>query len=138
MPGRRAASVDPSSASPARASAETVVGWIPSCRRRSIQWLRAMRKAWADAGLDPATVGYVECHATGTPLGDRTELTALRELLAGRTGDPVVVADYLTGHGVSGGSISAVNGYGESRPIDTNETREGRARNRRTELVVQK
>ena len=48
-----------------------------------------------------------------------------------------VVADYLTGHGVSGAKISAVNGYGESRPIDTNDTAEGRARNRRTELNVQ-
>lgn len=48
-----------------------------------------------------------------------------------------VVADYLSGHGVSGAKISAVNGYGESRPIDTNDTAEGRARNRRTELNVQ-
>jgi len=48
-----------------------------------------------------------------------------------------VVADYLTGNGVSGAKISSVNGYGESRPIDTNDTAEGRARNRRTELNVQ-
>ena len=48
-----------------------------------------------------------------------------------------VVADYLTGHGVANAEISAVNGYGESKPIDTNDTAEGRARNRRTELNVQ-
>ncbi len=48
-----------------------------------------------------------------------------------------VVGDYLTGNGVSGAKISAVNGYGESRPIDTNDTAEGRARNRRTDLNVQ-
>ncbi len=48
-----------------------------------------------------------------------------------------VVGDYLTGHGVSGAKISAVNGYGESKPIDTNDTAEGRARNRRTDLNVQ-
>jgi len=48
-----------------------------------------------------------------------------------------VVGEYLTGNGVSGAKISAVNGYGESRPIDTNDTAEGRARNRRTELNVQ-
>lgn len=48
-----------------------------------------------------------------------------------------VVADYLNDKGVEGGKIVAVNGYGESKPIDTNETAEGRARNRRTELNVQ-
>jgi OOP family OmpA-OmpF porin len=48
-----------------------------------------------------------------------------------------VVGEYLTGNGVSGAKISSVNGYGESRPIDTNDTAEGRARNRRTELNVQ-
>jgi OOP family OmpA-OmpF porin len=48
-----------------------------------------------------------------------------------------VVGEYLTGNGVSGAKISAVNGYGESKPIDTNDTAEGRARNRRTELNVQ-
>jgi OOP family OmpA-OmpF porin len=48
-----------------------------------------------------------------------------------------VVADYLNDKGVEGGKIVAVNGYGESKPIDTNDTAEGRARNRRTELNVQ-
>ena len=46
--------------------------------------LRTLRSAWARAGVDPGTVGYVECHATGTPLGDGTELRALEALLEGR------------------------------------------------------
>jgi len=48
-----------------------------------------------------------------------------------------VVGEYLNGQGVANAKISAVNGYGEARPIDTNDTAEGRARNRRTELNVQ-
>jgi OOP family OmpA-OmpF porin len=47
-----------------------------------------------------------------------------------------IVYDYLTTHGVSASQISAVKGFGESQPIDTNATKEGRARNRRTELAV--
>lgn len=48
-----------------------------------------------------------------------------------------IVFDYLTSHGVDAGRLSGPTGYGESRPIDTNETKEGRARNRRTELTPQ-
>ncbi len=47
---------------------------------------RAMRAAWRRAGLDPRTLGYVECHATGTPTGDRSELEALAVLLDERGG----------------------------------------------------
>ncbi|GAA2509204.1 beta-ketoacyl synthase N-terminal-like domain-containing protein [Streptomyces longisporus] len=36
--------------------------------------LAAYELAQKDAGIEPQDVQYVECHATGTPLGDRTEL----------------------------------------------------------------
>jgi len=46
------------------------------------------------------------------------------------------VRDYLIGKGVSADRISAT-GYGESEPIASNATREGKAMNRRVELRVQ-
>jgi acyl transferase domain-containing protein/3-hydroxymyristoyl/3-hydroxydecanoyl-(acyl carrier protein) dehydratase/1-acyl-sn-glycerol-3-phosphate acyltransferase len=39
---------------------------------------RALRAAWASAGLDPATLAYLECHATGTPVGDTEEVRSLK------------------------------------------------------------
>ncbi len=45
------------------------------------------------------------------------------------------VMNYLVKQGVEGKRLSA-KGYGESMPIDTNETEEGRAKNRRTEFFV--
>lgn len=48
-----------------------------------------------------------------------------------------VVYDYLISRGISADRLSGPVGYGETRPIDTNDTREGRQRNRRTELVRQ-
>jgi acyl transferase domain-containing protein/thioesterase domain-containing protein len=38
---------------------------------------RAMTDALARAGVPPDTVGYVECHAAGTPVGDPLEIQAL-------------------------------------------------------------
>jgi outer membrane protein OmpA-like peptidoglycan-associated protein/tetratricopeptide (TPR) repeat protein len=45
------------------------------------------------------------------------------------------VYDYLVGHGISKERLS-YQGYGFSKPIDTNETEQGRANNRRTEFRV--
>ncbi len=45
------------------------------------------------------------------------------------------VYDYLISRGISADRLSYI-GYGESRPIDTNETSEGRQNNRRVELEI--
>ncbi|MCT7375570.1 non-ribosomal peptide synthetase/type I polyketide synthase [Chelativorans salis] len=39
----------------------------------------AITTAYASAGVDPATIGYVECHGTATPLGDPIEFAGLRK-----------------------------------------------------------
>ncbi|MEO1014345.1 MAG: amino acid adenylation domain-containing protein [Pseudomonadota bacterium] len=43
---------------------------------------KAVRAAMDAAGFEPATIGYVECHGTGTPLGDPIEIEALRQAFA--------------------------------------------------------
>jgi polyketide-type polyunsaturated fatty acid synthase PfaA len=39
---------------------------------------RALRRAYAAAGFEPATVGLIEAHGTGTPAGDAAEIAGLR------------------------------------------------------------
>jgi acyl transferase domain-containing protein/3-hydroxymyristoyl/3-hydroxydecanoyl-(acyl carrier protein) dehydratase/1-acyl-sn-glycerol-3-phosphate acyltransferase len=40
--------------------------------------VRAMRAALHQSGLAPEAIQYIECHATGTTVGDATEIAALR------------------------------------------------------------
>lgn len=42
--------------------------------------VKAVRRAYADAGLSPTEVGLVEAHGTGTPTGDRIELGTTTEV----------------------------------------------------------
>ncbi len=43
----------------------------------------AVTRAWRQAGFDPATVGYIEAHGTGTPMGDPIEVAALAQVFHG-------------------------------------------------------
>jgi PfaB family protein len=40
--------------------------------------IRAMRAAYAAGEIEPARVGLLECHATGTPVGDLAEVQSLK------------------------------------------------------------
>ncbi len=65
---------------------------------------------------------------------DATGSTSYNQALSERRA--VAVRDALIARGADAANLTAV-GYGESRPIADNNTREGRARNRRTEFKVQ-
>lgn len=47
----------------------------------------AIRRALADTDVAPETIGLVEAHGTGIPLGDRTEVQALRDVFGERLAD---------------------------------------------------
>ena len=46
--------------------------------------LRAMRAAYEQAGWSPHDVDLIECHATGTPVGDAVEVESLKRLWGDR------------------------------------------------------
>ncbi len=60
-----------------------------------------IRKALANAGVEPAAIGYVEAHGTGTSLGDPIEVEALGAVLgSGRSADrPLVIGSVKTNFG---------------------------------------
>ena len=72
---------------------------------------RALRMAFADAGIGPDDVGYVNAHGTSTPAGDAGETRVLKLALgeekARRT--PVSSTNGATGHTLgAAGAVEAV------------------------------
>lgn len=69
--------------------------------------VRAMRAAWDSAGLDPKTVGLIECHATGTTVGDATELRSMRKVF----GDtPIAIGSLKSnlGHLITSAGVAGI------------------------------
>lgn len=66
----------------------------------------AVRSALATAGLKPSDIGYVNAHATSTPVGDRAEIAALRSVFGEHLSQvPVSSTKSAVGHllGAAGG-----------------------------------
>jgi 3-oxoacyl-[acyl-carrier-protein] synthase II len=54
--------------------------------------IQCMRAALADAHLEPSMIGYVNAHATSTPMGDLIEGKAIGEVFGGGEGTKVAVS----------------------------------------------
>jgi acyl transferase domain-containing protein/acyl carrier protein len=66
----------------------------------------AIARAWEDAGLDPSTVQFVECHATATRLGDDVELESMWRLFGGANGRRIGVGSVKSQIGHLGGGAA--------------------------------
>lgn len=72
----------------------------------------AMQRAYANSGIDPATVGLIEAHATGIPLGDDVEIRALTSVFGERQGVAPTVAigsvKSMIGHCIPAAGMASV------------------------------
>ena len=68
---------------------------------------RAMQMAFADAGIDPGEIDYINAHGTSTPLGDASETRVIKKALGEENArkTPVSSTKGATGHclGAAGG-----------------------------------
>jgi len=68
--------------------------------------IRVMRSALGAAGLSPEQIGYVNAHGTSSPLGDRTECLALKDVFPNQRLTPLVNSTKsLVGHCMSASGV---------------------------------
>lgn len=92
------------------------------------QYFRLLRKIADVPGIFPGAALVVEGHTDA--VGNDTMNLALSERRANS------VRDYLLANTVLPASQISALGYGETRPIANNETAQGRAQNRRIDVVI--
>ncbi len=86
--------------------------------------------------LDQVAFSLQDCSTTPVSISAHTDSVGAESYnqgLSERRASSVV--DYLSNRGIDGSRLSST-AYGETAPIDTNDTAEGRQRNRRVELIA--
>lgn len=84
---------------------ETSDAWhMASPHPDGIGAIAAMRESIDKAGLEPGDVDYINCHGTATPLNDKVESTAIREVFA--SPPPASSTKGWTGHTLGGAGIT--------------------------------
>jgi len=69
---------------------------------------RAIETAWAGSGLSPAAAGLLECHATGTPVGDGTEINSSAAAFAGHLDLPLGSLKGNLGHLITAAGVAGL------------------------------
>ncbi|MBZ5504302.1 MAG: polyketide synthase dehydratase domain-containing protein [Acidobacteriia bacterium] len=69
---------------------------------------RAMRQAYAAAGVTPKEIALVECHATGTQVGDATEVRSMGRVFEGCDTVPIGSLKSNLGHLVAAAGVAGL------------------------------
>ncbi len=69
---------------------------------------RALRAAYASSGLSPKDIGLLECHATGTPVGDATEIRSTAGVFEGLREVPMGSLKSNLGHLITSSGAAAM------------------------------
>lgn len=70
--------------------------------------VETIRRAWQDADLSPSTIDFLECHATGTPVGDAVELTAVDTVFKTDHALPIGSLKANLGHLITAAGLASV------------------------------
>ncbi|GAA4503556.1 beta-ketoacyl-[acyl-carrier-protein] synthase family protein [Actinoallomurus oryzae] len=71
---------------------------------------KAMKRALADAGLEPGDIVHINAHGTSTPIGDVGEIKAIKKALGDAAGQIIVTSTKsMTGHLLGGtGAVESI------------------------------
>jgi acyl transferase domain-containing protein/3-hydroxymyristoyl/3-hydroxydecanoyl-(acyl carrier protein) dehydratase/1-acyl-sn-glycerol-3-phosphate acyltransferase len=81
--------------------------------------VRAMHEAYVQSGLTPADISLVECHATGTAVGDAVELQSMSQIFAGCRDVPIGSLKSNLGHLITASGAAGIIKLLEALKWDT-------------------